>query len=1286
METIFAGIYNYFEKNKVALYALFFISLALFAFFAIGVKFEEDISAIIPKDKKTEKLNEVFQNSKFADKLVLTVSLKDTNAVQPDTLIAFADTLVSAIQTNCSAYVKNIHYKVDDSFTMELFQTIQEHLPVFLSEKDYSTIDTLTGSEKIKPTLEQDIRLLSSPSGIALKSIITNDPVGISFIALKKLQQLQYDDNFELYDNYIVTKDNKHLLLFITPVYSAGNTGKNILLFQQLDSSINKTEKSVASAIETSYFGAAAVSAGNAQQLRKDTLFTQGITVAFLILFIGLYFRKKRAPFVILIPVIYGALFALAAVYFISGSISVIALGTGSVILGIAVNYSLHVFNHYRHVPDIRQVIKDLSFPLTIGSFTTIGGFFSFEFVKSEMLRDLGLFAGFSLIGASLCSLIFLPHFIVSKKRPEQKESWIDKVASLRPEHNKWLIGLIAILTVVFFFYIDKVRFEPDMTRMNYMSESLKKAEDKLNKITAYSLKSVYLVTEGKTLNEALQNNEKLIADIEELKGKGYVKNYSGVSSLFLSDSLQKKRIEYWNSYWTAAKKTQLVADLKKEGSALKFKESAFDNFNGLLNKNYEPVDHKQLDDIRKNFLDDYITEKAGQASVVTLIKTSAENKQAVINKFDNKSEVTVLDRQYLTTRLTEIVNDDFNRIAWITSILVFVVLLITYGRIELSMVSFIPMLISWIWILGIMGMLGITFNIINIIVSALIFGLGDDYSLFIMDGLLQEYKTGKKNLSSFKSSIFLSAITTIAGLGVLIFAKHPALRSIAFISVTGILCVVLMSNVLIPFLFSLLIKNRIRQGYFPWTSWSWCKSTFSNLYFVIGSVILTPIGIIFTKLSPLGKEKGKFIFHTLVSKLCWSVLYIMPNVKKRIINPQKENFSKPAIIVCNHQSSLDTLLTTMLSPKLLLVVNKRVWSSPVFGPAVRMIDFYPLAEEGAENSLQLIRDRIDKGYSFVIFPEGTRTSEGPVRRFHKGAFYIAEKLNLDILPIILHGTGYTKSKGDMLLKDGTTTAKFLPRISPSDTSFGVTYSERTKSINRYVRQQYEEIRSRMEQPRYFKEQLIRNYLYKGPVLEWYMRVKIRLENYYQQFHELLPLKGNILDIGCGYGFMSYMLNFAGPQRYITAIDYDEEKIRTAENCFSKNERIHFEHADVLSFSFRKYDGIVISDVLHYLQPDEQKNVIEKCIRSLDDDGILIIRDGDKDLAERHKGTKLTEFFSTKLFSFNKTSSQGLSFLSGKFIKEMADNYKMEFSRIDNTKRTSNIIFVLKKTASFAHA
>ena len=196
-------------------------------------------------------------------------------------------------------------------------------------------------------------------------------------------------------------------------------------------------------------------------------------------------------------------------------------------------------------------------------------------------------------------------------------------------------------------------------------------------------------------------------------------------------------------------------------------------------------------------------------------------------------SEITVVDKQYLAGRLVEIVKLDFTSIALMSSILVFTVLLISFGRIELALVSFIPMFITWIWILGIMGLFGIPFNIVNIIISTLIFGLGDDYSLFIMDGLLKEYKTGRKNLGSYKSSIFLSAITTLAGLGVLIFAEHPALKSIALIAIIGIACVVMMSQVLIPFFFHALIKSRTQKNYFPWTLAGFLKSVFAFSYFV---------------------------------------------------------------------------------------------------------------------------------------------------------------------------------------------------------------------------------------------------------------------------------------------------------------------------------------------------------------------------------------------------------------------------------------------------------------------
>jgi predicted RND superfamily exporter protein len=77
------------------------------------------------------------------------------------------------------------------------------------------------------------------------------------------------------------------------------------------------------------------------------------------------------------------------------------------------------------------------------------------------------------------------------------------------------------------------------------------------------------------------------------------------------------------------------------------------------------------------------------------------EDKKLVYQAFSTAPDVTVIDKQYLTSKLLDVVTADFNQIGWMVSLLVFFVLLLTYGRIELALVSFIPMVIAFVWILG---------------------------------------------------------------------------------------------------------------------------------------------------------------------------------------------------------------------------------------------------------------------------------------------------------------------------------------------------------------------------------------------------------------------------------------------------------------------------------------------------------------------------------------------------------------------------------------------------------
>ncbi len=1250
------------------------------------IKPEEDISKILPKDRQSEKLNELLNNTRFADKLVLMISLKDSSRISPEILASFSDSFSTALLRQYPELINTITERVNDSLVLRLTAMVTDHLPVFLQPEDYSQIDSLTDTVRIKEILSRDIQTLASPAGLIMKSFISQDPLGITAPAFKKIRQLQYDDNFDLYDGHIISRDNRYMLLFVSPAFPANNTGKNNRLLTGMDKIIADLQQDGFSAVDANYFGGVAVAVGNAVQLRKDSILTLSCTIIFLILFISWYFKKKRAPFLILLPVLLGALFSLSLLYWIKGSISIIALAAGSVVLGIAINYSLHVYNHFRHRKDMKAVIEDLAFPLTIGGLTTIGGFLCLQFVQSEILKDLGLFAAFSLIGASLSSLIFLPHLIVisqSRYHPHEtseRDSWVLRLANYHPEKNKWLIGFIFILTLVFIFFMNRVGFDQDMMHMNYMPEKLQTAEKTLDKINAYSLRSVYLITDGKNLEEALRRQETVNEKVNVLQKNNLIKKYSGTFQLLISDSLQRVRIIYWNHYWTERKKSELIAQTKLSGHLLGFKSSAFDPLGHLLQRDYSPLSPLEMNILRDEIAGDYVAEKKGQVSLISLLKVEPADRKLMYDSFSAFPDVTVVDKQYMTSKLLDVVTADFNQIGWMVSLLVFGVLLITYGRIELALVSFIPMVIAFIWILGIMGLAGLQFNIVNIILSALIFGLGDDYSLFIMDGLLQEYKTGKKNLSSYKSSIVLSAITTLAGLGVLIFAKHPALRSIAFISITGILSVVLIAQVLIPFFFDFLISNRIRKGHFPWTASGLLKSVFSLSYFALGSWIVTAFGFILVKWNPFSGRRARWLYHRILSAYTWSVLYIMGNVKKKIINPRKEDFSNPAVLIANHQSFLDILILTMLHPKIVLLTNNWVWSSPFFGRLVRIAGYYPVSR-GIENSIEYLNEQVKAGYSIAVFPEGTRSADEQIKRFHKGAFFIAEKLELDLLPVLIHGTGYTMSKGDFLLKDGFVSIKYLPRIKAGDLFFGVDYSERAKFIGKYYRQQYTKMKEESEQPRFFREQLMYNYIYKGPVLEWYLRVKIRLENDYQLFHDLLPKQGLVLDIGCGYGFMSYMLQFASSGREVIGYDYDEEKIAVANHCFSRNENVHFIKADINNVHPGPADAIVLSDILHYLQPDQQESVIQKCIEALQPEGVLIIRDGDRDMKKRHRATRLTEFFSTRFFSFNKTADHPLHYLSGKTIRDLAVRQHMDCRILEPSNYTSNLVFVITHPA-----
>ncbi len=1118
-----------------------------------------------------------------------------------------------------------------------------------------------------------------SPAGIVYKRLVSADPLGLSRKLWSRLAELRYDPGFEIYDGYIFSADGRQLSFFVKPHYNASATGDNSRFMARLNTYTDSFAKAQP-ALHVVYFGAAAVAAGNASQMRTDTIVTLSVTILLLMALSLYYFRRKRTPLLLLLPVAYGATLGLAAMYLLQGSMSVIALGAGAIVMGIAIDYAIHFLSHRRQTGDLRATIRDLQTPLTVGSFTTIAAFLSLRFVQLPLLRDLGLFAAISLIGAALCTLIFLPHFplgAVPAKAP--RKTIFDRLASIQLSKSKPLLWGIVLLTPLMVWFSFRVQFDDDLMHLNYLSPRLEQAAQEVNKASSFALSSVFVIANGRTQDEALQGLEAAEPLIDSLKKSGAVRAASDPTMLVPSSQTQQARAARWAAYWTPEKRAAVMSAIQKAGAEQGFAPDAFDAFESKLSEPVPPFDSSELSALKSLFPGGFAEGDSGDAHALIALKVPAAYRSEVLRDFSHVQGLTATDRQQSASALVRLLNSDFQSIALYSSLIVFFALLLVYGRIELALISFLPMAISWVWILGLMAMLGIKFNIVNIIISTLIFGLGDDYSIFTLDGLRERYKYKRDHTDGVRAAVYVSVATVLIGLGALLLAKHPALRGIAAISITGMLCVLLVSQILQPALFNALIQRRADKGQLPFTAWSLAKSCFAFLYFIVMSVVGSLLALVLVKLNPFAKEWGRLQLHRCIRWANWSLLYIMGNVQKHVYDRRLADFSKPAVYIANHASFLDILLATSLHPKIVLLTNRWVYRSPVFGAVVRMAEYYPVAD-GADASLAPLRDLVQRGYSIFVFPEGTRSRSDKIGRFHKGAFFVAESLQLDLVPILLHGSHYTMSKGDWLLKDGQLNLYFHERISPENAAFGKGYSERAKQMGRWFRSRLGEVKIQKEQPSYFREQLIRCFTYKGPVLEWYCRIKTKLEGNYQSLHQLIPREAVCYDLGCGYGFADYLLHWSAPGRRITGVDYDEEKIATAQALHLRDEALQFVAADLRSFVPEAADVILVSDVLHYLLPEEQEALLDRCVAGLNPGGLLIVRDGVVELKERQKGTALTELFSTRILHFNKTTN-ALHFLSREWMKAFAAKKGLSFEIQDETKFTSNLRFVMRKPA-----
>lgn len=1215
MIRLFLRIYDSLVGRRGMVLLLFSVLCALLVWRIFSIEYKEDIADFLPSDEQTEKYTEVYKHLGGQDRIVVIFSIRDSAKYcareRVELLSNALDNFAAAVEKrDTNRVIVNLQLGVDEYGMLNLIDFIRDNYRLFLSCKDYARVDSLlTIPGFVGKQLDNDKMLLMLPTGGMLAGNVQYDPLNLFYPVLQRLNSFNITgDNFKIADGRILSSDECMAFAFFTSPFGMSETGNNELLAELLDDIMHSVGESVPE-VSVSAVGGPLIAVANSTQIKRDSIWAVALSIVLIFTLLIVSFKRLSYLLWIFAALLFGGVFALGIMAIFKSSISVIVLGIGSVIIGIAANYPLHFLDHLRHEPNRRMALKEMVTPLLIGNITTVGAFLCLVFLKAEAMRDLGLFGSFTLIGTILFVLLFIPLFVrdgdrtalgkrvlgkdCEKEQNGSSEHCLDYDAERSPAvargNGKVAVRLalpVLLLTLLFGYFSLYTSFDSNIGHINYMTDTQRKDMAFLqNNLSNDSTTYIYAVSQGRNINETLEGNERLIKGLESFVGKQKIIEIKGISGFIPSAAAQKRGQERWNELWN--RHADIVDTLQSCKVKAGFSSTAFAPFvesvtleRGGIASEYDIKEIGYFAPIMELMGRNYIIETDSLVRVVNYLKVPAGRSEMIKNEIRGAGILDgssfVFDSGDVGNRLASILSDEFNYIGFICGFVVFLFLWLSFASVELSLLSFLPLAVSWLWILGIMQIFGIQFNIVSVILAAFIFGQGDDYTIFITEGLVYEYAYGKRLLASYKRSVALSALIMFAGMGMLAFAKHPALSSLAVVAIIGMLTVVVMAYYLPPLVFRWITAKQGRYRDVPLTIGRIARSLKAFLFFLFAAYFyVLPYGFVTLKLLK-ATEKRKLRFHRLLQRLAKFAIYRIPAAPFRLENPFEETFEKPAVIICNHQSHIDLMCTLMLSPKIIVLTNDWVWNNPFYGRIIKFAEFYPVSS-GAEASLPRMKALMERGYSILVFPEGTRSADCSIGRFHKGAFYLANELKADIVPLFIHGFGHVLPKNDFMLRPGSLFMQVGKRVPYNgyreicSPQYDVQQDRAlTSYFSKYYKFHYKELCSRLESIEYFIPYASFKYYYKGADVEARARKIFKLIK--KADLSLLPDKYSKGDSGCndkrgtvwiknsGQGEFALIFALAYTEYEVYAFERDCDSATLAANISSIPHNLHFVH------------------------------------------------------------------------------------------------------------------------------
>ncbi|NTV52211.1 MAG: methyltransferase domain-containing protein [Candidatus Firestonebacteria bacterium] len=1258
---------------RLAIAALVLAIIGGATFSLLHVNWQEDLLADLPGNTPELAAARAYLKS-FAGREPLAVDVDAQACAHP-----MADAAEAADDLAQRLMVTGYFKRVDTGLSLDsgpaLWDNLASHLPGLLDPADYPEVRRrLLGARARLEAFRQ--QALHNPFAVGLSEQVGRDPLGLTELVLAKLRWFS-TQNVTLEGSRLVSPDKRHLLLLAYPKFPASDTRQGEAMLRAWDQAVAGAARTRGPAGPVfNAIGPHRSYVDNARQIKRDVSLS---TSASLILIITIALFALRRPWqtpLRLLPSFIGLAAGLTAVGFLYQSFSLIIWGMISSLLGITVDYGLHVLMAVQRAPaDPVAAARTVRWPVWICALTTASSFLALFVTHFPGQYRLAVFGFIGVLISGAFAIHALPYLIpahAGEAKPPlwNLDAWASGMEAWGHRHAGWVAFILLALILWAGAGVSRLQFEGDPESLNALSPQTRLAETRFAQAFGDPTNRLLTLQKAADPEAALLQAEKLDVWLKSEAARKWVQPTVTLAEVIPSRATQVRRAEaFYREFGPQGR--DLVAGVRRAGRDLKFRENAFAAFVQTLAHPGEilvPEDFFQAG--LGNMLTDRWMKTPAGIMAATPLKPLPGVDPAELQRTITAAVpgVTFLDKRGLAGSILNVLRADLKPAILWAVLLVGLVVYLSKKRLELTFAALLPLGVALLLTLGTLAWLHVKINLINLAAAPALLGIGVNYTVFRIECALAQYKGTRLPAGS----ILLTAIETMAGFGALLLAGHPALRSVGVALVVGVAWSLICALLLVPMIMNLFLT---READVPPRS----LKTFLGGLLIYGALLFAVVFYLTAVLPVLWvmrwfkrEATGHFYLHV----CSYIIMHYFPYGRRLYYQFDPRRLASPCILVGNHEAQVDILLVLSLSANLHAVVKPWVWNHPILGPMVRGAGFLLATGENARQVLDESAAYLHAGKSLVIYPEGSRARDGLMRRFHKGAFQLSVETGFPIQPVALVNTRTCTADNTWFIGNHASLITLLEPMRPEDFSG----EDPATQMAREARRRIEAARQRLWQetcPDWVVRQRIRErYLYRDALAETYVSWKLRLDPVYAAVGKKLPLRARVIDLGCGHGLMSHWAAITGYERPVTGIDDDQRKIALAKQTQHYQRHLRFECADILDWQGEPAEAVLMLDILHYSRPEVQARMLQKGTALLAPQGRLYVREGVQ-AAGAYNATAGGEVFSTGI-GFNK-KRDGLFFAdrAGWEARFRAAGLEIESVEICGPGK-SNHLFVLK--------